>query len=229
MAEHRTAYARATGAALALATLAACGEAGRDPVFTAFHREAGSVIDPSDLGQATRTNMAAMKARDGHAVNLARRFAAEVDSTVTFDFNSAALTPEARAVLLRQADFIRQFPELRFRVYGHTDLVGSDAYNRALGEHRAQAVVAFLGSQGIALSRLEALVSFGETRPLIVTEGRERRNRRTVTEVSGFVDGHPNVLDGKYAQIVYREYVASAVPASGLSGDPGGSGAGGTP
>jgi hypothetical protein len=33
-----------------------------------------------------------------------------------------------------------------------------------------------------------------------------------VTEVSGFVQAHPNVLDGKYAQVIYREYIASAVP-----------------
>ena len=71
---------------------------------------------------------------------------------------------------------------------------------------------------GISTSRLEAVVSFGETQPLIVTQGRERRNRRTVTEVSGFVSGHPNVLDGKYAQIIYRDYVRSAEAPTGLSG-----------
>jgi hypothetical protein len=53
-------------------------------------------------------------------------------------------------------------------------------------------------------------VSFGETQPLIVTEGRERRNRRTVTEVSGFVQDHPLILNGKYAEVIWREYVASA-------------------
>jgi hypothetical protein len=63
-----------------------------------------------------------------------------------------------------------------------------------------------------------AVVSFGETQPLIVTEGRERRNRRTVTEVSGVVEKRPGELDGKYAQIIYREYVNSAAPLSTLSG-----------
>jgi hypothetical protein len=64
---------------------------------------------------------------------------------------------------------------------------------------------------------LEALVSHGETQPLIVTEGRERRNRRTVTEVSGFMQRHPTVLDGKYAEIIYREYVQSATAETGLT------------
>ncbi|MCE6971038.1 OmpA family protein, partial [Cereibacter sphaeroides] len=53
------------------------------------------------------------------------RFAAEVTPTITFPFDSAALTPEAQEVLRVQAGWIRQFPEVRFRVYGHTDLVGS--------------------------------------------------------------------------------------------------------
>ena len=79
---------------------------------------------------------------------------------------------------------------------------------------RAQAVVSFLVSQGISRSRLEAVASFGETRPLIVTQGRERRNRRTVTEVSGFVASHPIIMDGKYAEVVYREYVESATAPS---------------
>jgi hypothetical protein len=39
-----------------------------------------------------------------------------------------------------------------------------------------------------------------------------------VTEVSGFYERHPTVLDGRYAEVIYREYVASAVPASSLSG-----------
>jgi hypothetical protein len=60
------------------------------------------------------------------------------------------------------------------------------------------------------------VVSFGETQPLIVSQGRERRNRRTVTEVSGFVKSNPQIMDGKYAQVVYREYVESAVPPSTL-------------
>jgi hypothetical protein len=103
---------------------------------------------------------------------------------------------------------------VRFRVYGHTDAVGSDSFNKSLGMRRAQAVVAFLTSQGVSRSRLEAVASFGETQPLIVTQGRERRNRRTVTEVSGFVQSHPIIMDGKYAEVVYREYINSAMPTS---------------
>ena len=53
-------------------------------------------------------------------------------------------------------------------------------------------------------------MSYGETQPLIVSAGRERQNRRTVTEVSGFVSRHPTVMNGKYAEVIFREYVQSA-------------------
>ncbi|ETX14815.1 membrane protein [Roseivivax halodurans JCM 10272] len=200
-----------------LALLGACGEAGRDPVYTQFHRESGAVIDTGTFGDATRRNTAAMTGAATYAAALGQRFAAEVPTTVTFAFNSAALDGTAQAVLDQQAGWIRQFPEVRFRVYGHTDLVGSDAYNRALGLRRAQAVVRYLGSRGVDLSRLDAVVSEGETQPLVVTQGRERQSRRTVTDVLGFVASHPGVLDGKYAQIVYRDYVRSAEPGTTLS------------
>ena len=140
---------------------------------------------------------------------------------MNFAFDSANLDAGARDTLREQARWIKQFPEVRFRVYGHTDRVGNEAYNKSLGMRRANAVVNFLVSQGISRNRLEAVVSFGETQPLIVTEGRERRNRRTVTEVSGFVAGHPTVLEGRYAEVIYREYINSAQPRSTLEGQQG--------
>lgn len=198
--------------ALAAATLAACTPV--DPTFSSFYSEAGATIDSGDFGEATMNNRLVQTGEQDYTVNLARRFASDVNSTVNFAFNSTVLDEEARATLMRQADWIKQFPEVRFTVYGHTDLVGSNAYNRSLGLRRAQTVVSFLVSQGISRDRLEAVVSFGETQPLVVSEGRERRNRRTVTEVSGFVETHPAYLNGKYAQVIFREYVASAVPIS---------------
>jgi len=54
------------------------------------------------------------------------------------------------------------------------------------------------------------VVSYGKTRPVIQTPGPEQRNRRTVTEVVGFMKDHPMVLNGKYAEIIMREYVESA-------------------
>jgi len=177
---------------------------------TAFLNEAGSEVDEGSFGRPTMINSMAMMDERTATATLGRRFDAEVPTTVNFAFNQATITPEAAAILNRQADWIRQFPEVRFRVYGHTDLVGSNAYNYSLGLRRANAVVAYLASKGISRSRLEALVSYGETRPVIHTQSPEERNRRTVTEVSGFAKGYSGLLNGKYAAVIFREYVDSA-------------------
>lgn len=181
------------------------------------HRQAGTPIDGSLLGAAALNNAAVMSGERDFAIQLAQRFANEVPTTINFTFNDSRLDGEAREVLERQAHWIKQFPEVRFRVYGHTDSVGSTAYNKRLGQRRARAAVNYLVSRGIDRRRLEAMVSLGESQPLVLTDGRERRNRRTVTEVSGFMKRHPSLLDGKYAQIVYRDYIASAKSETGLT------------
>ena len=206
-----------TGSILSAAIgLTACNTTSSDPVYTQFYSEAGSLIDTGSFGDATLNNRLVMTGERQYTFDLAQRFSTEVDSTVNFEFNSAQLDGRAQAILRSQAGWSRQFPEIRFRVYGHTDAVGSNRANKSLGQRRANAVVQYLATQGISKSRLEAVVSYGETQPLVVTDGRERRNRRTVTEVSGFVKRHPTVMDGKYAQIVYRDYVASATARSSL-------------
>lgn len=203
----RTRAARPAIVVLAAALgLSACGPG---QVFDGGS-ELGAQLDEGGFGDPTTTNALYHTGRLQYTEVLSRRFAQEVPTTINFAFNSATLDPEARSVLQQQAAFIRHFPEVRFSVYGHTDLVGSSAYNQRLGQRRARAAVDYLVSLGIERSRLDALVSLGETQPIVATQTEERRNRRTVTEVTGFVDGHPMVLDGRYAQIVYRSYTGSA-------------------
>lgn len=183
--------------------------------------EAGKRVDEGNWGDPTYNNtlvQSAYRDQNGLLLDLSRKFEKDVPSMINFEFNSSKLDPEAREVLARQAAWIKQFPEIKFRVYGHTDLVGSDRTNKRLGLRRANRAVNFLISQGINADRLEAVVSFGETQPLIVTEGRERRNRRTVTEVMGFArnfvgDG----LDGKYAALIYRTYTEGKITVDGSS------------
>ncbi|MEP2532052.1 OmpA family protein [Shimia sp.] len=204
-------------AASALILMSACSDGDHDAVPSWF-REAGAVVDPGHFGYATKNNTSIQNGDKQYILSLANRFSEEVNSTVNFAFDSAQLDQNARNTLRQQAVWIQQFPEVRFKVFGHTDAVGSNNYNKSLGMRRARTVVNYLVSQGIGRDRLEAVVSLGKTQPLVVTQGRERKNRRTVTEVTGFVARHPTVLDGKYAAIVYREYVASAIPRSGLEG-----------
>lgn len=182
--------------------LSACGS-----IQIETGRPLGSHLDSNGtFGAPTRNNIGVHNGEIEWAAILGERFANTVPTTINFAFNSAELDSEARAILTQQAAFIRNFPEVRFSVFGHTDAVGSRGFNQRLGRRRARAAVNFLVSQGINRHRLAALVSFGETQPVVATDGQERLNRRTVTEVSGFMQNDPLVLDGRYAEVVYRAY-----------------------
>ena len=185
--------------------LAACGQVSLDQV-------AGADIDEGAFGNPTFNNHLAQTGQVNARISLARKFAESVPTTVNFALDSAVIDAEAKQAIRAQADFMRKFPEVKFSVYGHTDAVGGEASNLRLGRKRARAVVRALGQFGVSARRLEALVSFGERQLLVQTDDRERANRRTVTEVSGFVESDPMVLDGQYATLINRNYVASQVP-----------------
>jgi outer membrane protein OmpA-like peptidoglycan-associated protein len=206
-------HIKITLAATSLLALSACSDS---PVFASWTQEAGGYLDNGTFGNATMNNTLIQNGELSYAISMNERFAAEVDTTVNFEFNSAILDGPARETIKRQAEYIAQFPEVRFRVFGHTDLVGSNASNKALGMRRARAVVNEMVRHGISKSRVEAVISEGETQPLVATQAPERRNRRTVTEVSGFVQNAPLIMDSRYADIIHREYIESATAPSAL-------------
>ncbi|MCB1389512.1 MAG: OmpA family protein [Rhodobacter sp.] len=207
LSKHKTQISRrALMLGLTGGTLAACSRAYLGP-------EVGSTIDEGGFGTPTAHNILIHTGQLDYVVTLAERFAREVPNTVTFGFDSARLDDAAQQILAQQARWMRHFPEVTFRVFGHTDLVGSERYNQGLGLRRARAAANFIVRQGISRRRVEAVVSNGETQPLIPTQDRERQNRRAVTEVSGFVQDNPLILNGQYALVVHRAYVESAVRA----------------
>ncbi|SUZ33032.1 Outer membrane lipoprotein Omp16 [Roseibaca ekhonensis] len=182
--------------------LSACGGS--------FHHEAGIGLDEGGFGNPTMHNHLVQTGKISLAEIMTRRFHDEVPSMVNFDFDSAALSAEAKSTLRIQADWMKQFPELRYTIYGHTDAVGSNASNKRLGLHRARAVRRYLVSLGVPHRSIIAVVSRGENQPLIVSEGREPANRRTVTEISGSIRRGADMMNGEYARVIQREYVASA-------------------
>jgi OmpA-OmpF porin, OOP family len=107
---------------------------------------------------------------------------------VNFDFDRDTLRPDAVASLNETVSILRNYPELRVEVAGHTDLCGSETYNQGLSERRARAVYNFLTENGISSDRLVGPVGYGETRPLVSTpqthpECRSETNRRTELNV----------------------------------------------
>jgi len=171
--------------------------------------EAGSDIDEGGFGNPTGHNRGVLTGELNVARIMSQRFAAEVPTVVHFDFNSSRLDGEAQEALRRQAAWIRRFPEIRFSVTGHTDLVGSERANHRLGQRRAQAVVAFLHREGTGRARVQAVTSRGQREPLIQTQEPERQNRRAETRITGFVR-HPTEMRGRYAEIINREFIESA-------------------
>jgi len=98
---------------------------------------------------------------------------------VFFEQSSYQLLNESYAELDKLVRTLRQFPEVRIEIAGHTDNVGDPRLNQALSENRARVVVAYLVRQGIAADRLEAR-GYGGTRPLAEnnTEAGRIQNRR---------------------------------------------------
>lgn len=173
-------------------------------------REAGGGGLSERFGQAVAINDArqvAYQSPNDYLIELNRLFAAETEPVVTFAFNSAALDGGAREALNAQAAWLRANPEVRMTVTGHADAVGSEPYNDRLGLRRAQAVVGYLAARGVARSRLDALESRGERDLVVDTPDRERQNRRTVTEVAGFVRNYVGTgIEGRKASTIYAVY-----------------------
>jgi len=98
---------------------------------------------------------------------------------VLFDTNSARLGPASDDILAHAVSVLQANPSVSVSVEGHTDSQGSDAYNQALSERRAQAVVDYLVAHGISSSRLRA-GGHGETLPVAPndTANGRARNRR---------------------------------------------------
>jgi OOP family OmpA-OmpF porin len=109
---------------------------------------------------------------------------AQFDLLATFEFNSDKLTATARENLDQFAKALKD-PRLagsKFEIDGHTDAVGPEEYNQGLSERRADAVVSYLGSEGIDKSLLTAK-GFGKAKPR-VSNPYSPENRRVETHLS---------------------------------------------
>lgn len=96
---------------------------------------------------------------------------------VYFDFDRAALTPQARADLADVIQAARTTGSGTINITGYTDLSGAESYNQVLSERRANSVIEFLVDGGVDAARIVGR-GLGESNPVVMTEAPEQRNRR---------------------------------------------------
>ncbi len=98
---------------------------------------------------------------------------------IHFEFDKSRLLPEAKEILRYKAEWLMAHPAVTVIIEGHCDERGTNAYNMALGNRRAESVKSFVVDLGIAPERV-ATVSYGEERPLDPRHNEEAlaKNRR---------------------------------------------------
>jgi peptidoglycan-associated lipoprotein len=112
-------------------------------------------------------------------------FVQNVGDRVFFAFDKSDITPEARTILQRQADWLKKYPAVTVTVEGHCDERGTREYNLALGERRATAAKNVLVALGVPANRVST-ISYGKERPAVVgsNEAAWAQNRRGVTTIN---------------------------------------------
>ncbi|HVV79002.1 MAG TPA: peptidoglycan-associated lipoprotein Pal [Pseudolabrys sp.] len=130
--------------------------------------------NPADNAQANAAGAATPGSQQDFVVNVGDRVFFETDST--------ELTPQSRATLDKQAQWLTNYNRYSFTVEGHADERGTREYNLALGARRAQVTRDYLVSRGINAQRIRT-ISYGKERPVAVCDDIScwSQNRRAVT------------------------------------------------
>jgi peptidoglycan-associated lipoprotein len=129
-----------------------------------FSEVTDSVVDESDITESELMEAEAAAAREKAAMEkAAREMFVNVD--IHFDFDSAVLSPSAQDILKAKGEWLLNNPGVSVIIEGHCDERGTNEYNIALGDRRADSAKQFLVDLGVAPERLTT-ISYGEERPL---------------------------------------------------------------
>jgi outer membrane protein OmpA-like peptidoglycan-associated protein len=174
---------RATGAAAGAVGGAALGQAlGRDSRSTLIGGAAGAILGGvvgAELDRQAAELERQLAGTGAGVVNTGNEIIVSLPEAITFDFDSAALRPQFRGPLLDVSRNLQAYPNTDVTVIGHTDNVGSRAYNQQLSERRAQAVRNVLVEGGTSAARIRT-VGVAFDRPIATNATAEGRaaNRR---------------------------------------------------
>jgi len=134
-------------------------EAAKEEVVT--KEEEAKIERLKELEAAKKEEPAKIDEEKAWMERRAAKFEAE---SIYFDFDKSFIKLEYRPILNEKAAFLKDYPEMRVRIEGNCDERGTNEYNLALGERRANSAKNFLVSWGIAADRIE-IISYGEERP----------------------------------------------------------------
>ncbi len=110
--------------------------------------------------------------------------ATNVGDRVYYAFDSSKLTPDDQTTLDRQSEWLQKYPQVGVQLAGNTDDRGTEEYNLALGQRRANAARDYLAARGVTPSRVDT-ISFGKDRPIALGDNEEAwaKNRNATTSV----------------------------------------------
>jgi peptidoglycan-associated lipoprotein len=134
----------------------------------------GKVTGPTETGESLTDT--ALPALSGEAAIAADEI---TNATIYFAYDKFDIAADSQRVLVRKAELLKKFPQIKVSIQGHCDERGTEEYNLALGERRAGAAHDFLVYSGVAPTQLE-MISFGKLRPATsgTTESAWAKNRR---------------------------------------------------
>jgi peptidoglycan-associated lipoprotein len=109
---------------------------------------------------------------------------ANVGDRIFFDFNKSAVRADGRATLDKQAAWLKQYASNNVQIAGNCDERGTEEYNLALGQRRANAAASYLKAKGVAAARMTT-ISYGKDRPTAMGSNEQAwaQNRNATTSV----------------------------------------------
>jgi len=134
--------------------------------------------------QTASTGSGAQAATSGPVPGSEEDLVRNVGDRVFFDFDKSALKVDARGTLDKQAAWLAKYPANNVQVAGNCDERGTEEYNLALGQRRANAAAGYLEAKGVVKTRVTT-ISYGKDRPTALGHDEQAwaQNRNAITSV----------------------------------------------
>ena len=187
-------YGAAAGAVVGLLT------AGSNPFKSAMIGAAAGALVGGSVGYYMDKQEAKLRQQmAGTGVEVVRQgdnITLDMPGNVTFAFDSADLNAQFYPVLDKVAETLKEYDKSVVEVAGHTDSVGSDAYNQTLSERRANSVADYLSGHGMTRTRM-VTIGAGEGHPVASNDTEEGRAENRRVEITIVPVSEENVQKAK--------------------------------